>query len=283
MRRTAILVAALLGGLAVDWLAVQFETGTSTASEVAGSDKPAPSATLDELCAGHLKIVDLTWPLNSQGAFWPGDNYQPFELRTIATIERNGVLSKAFSMAEHQGTHIDAPNHFAVGRPSVDAIPPADLFAQGVVIDVSHSAAEDGDYRLSLEDIQAWEHRHGQIPRQAVVLLSTGRGQYFMDPPRYRGADDKGRMHFPGFSAAAVQFLLDKREIRGIGIDTLSNDYGLSRDFAVHHLVANAGRYGLENLANLDKLPARGFYLFAAPIKIENGSGGPTRVLAIIP
>ncbi len=288
MRRTLILILALAGGLAIDWLAVQLEAvqpaaDAPPAAEFSVPDKIAAEATFEKLCSGGLKIVDLTWPLNARGAFWPGENYKPFELQTIATLERDGVLSKSFCMPEHQGTHIDAPNHFTADRPSVDAIPPQDLFAPGVVIDISAQAAQDPDYRLSPNDIEDWEKHYGPIPARAVVLLASGWGRHFMTPPRYRNADALGRMHFPGFSPEAVQWLLEKRKIRGIGIDTLSIDNGVSRDFAVHHLLGQAGRYGLENLAGLEKLPARDFWLVVAPIKIETGSGGPTRVFAILP
>jgi kynurenine formamidase len=252
----------------------------TTAAQAA---EPARLATLESLCNGQLKVLDLTWPLNRASAYWPGPDYKPFELHTLATLEKNGVLSQAYSTPEHLGTHIDAPNHFEAAGISVDQINPQDLFAPGVVIDVSDAAAQDPDYRLKLEDLLQWEHKHGQVPPHAVVLLNTGWGRHWSQQDRYQGADVMGRLHFPGFSAAAIRFLLKERQIRGVGIDTLSVDYGLSRDFEVHHLLGAAGRYGLENVAHLDQLPARDFYLVVAPIKIESGSGGQTRVIAILP
>jgi kynurenine formamidase len=216
------------------------------------SAPPAPA--LDQLASGQLKIVDLTWPLNAQSAFWPGDNYQPFELKTIATLEKDGVLSKAFSMPEHLGTHLDAPNHFERNQPSIDKIAPQDLFAPGVVIDLSGPAAMDHDVRLSREHIETWERVHGPIPKGAVVLLSTGWGRFWSNVPRYQNRDVQGRMHFPGYSAEAAELLLRERQVRGLGIDTLSIDYGLSRDFAVHHVVNGMGCYGLENVARLDEI-----------------------------
>ena len=213
------------------------------------------SPTLDQLTAGQVQIVDLTWPLNAQSAFWPGDNYQPFELKTIATLEKDGVLSKTFSMPEHLGTHLDAPNHFEPRQPSVDQIPPGDLFAPGVMIDLTGPAFMDHDVRLTREHLEAWEQRHGPIPARAVVLLNTGWGRFWSNVPRYQNRDVQGRMHFPGYSAEAARFLVQERKVRGLGIDTLSIDYGLSRDFAVHHIVNGAGRYGLENVAHLEKLP----------------------------
>ena len=237
---------------------------------------------LAELAAGKLQIVDLAWPLNAKSAYWPGDNYKPFELSTIATLEKDGVLSKAFCTPEHLGTHLDAPNHFERGRHSVDQIPAAQLFAEGVLIDVSPAVEADPNYRVSVDDIRRFEAAAGRIPDHAVVLAYTGWSRFWTNPTRYQNQDVMGRLHFPGFSAEAAQYLVDQRHVRGIGLDTLSVDYGESRDFAVHHVLGKASCFGLENLARLKELPPRGFYLFIAPIKIETGSGGPTRVFAVL-
>jgi kynurenine formamidase len=138
------------------------------------------------------------------------------------------------------------------------------------------------DFLLTAEHVRAWEAKHGRIPDGAVVLLHTGWDRRWGDVLRFQNKDARGQMHFPGFGADAAKFLVDQRTVRGIGIDTMSIDYGQSRDFAVHKIVNGAGRYGLENVANLDKLPPRDFYLIIAPIKIETGTGGPTRIFAIL-
>ncbi len=242
-----------------------------------------PSASLDDLAGGKLKIIDLTYPLNEKSNYWPGEKYKPFKLETIATLEKDGVLSKAFSMPEHMGTHIDAPNHFEPNQPALHQIDPKDLFAPGVVIDVRGPVAGDSDYELSRDAVLEWENEHGRIPDRAVVMLYTGWGRFWDAPARFQNKDVQGRLHFPGYSAEAARLLVGERKVRGLGIDTLSIDRGLSRDFAVHHIVNRAGRYGLENLANLDMLPAKGFLLVIAPVKIDGGSGGPTRVMAILP
>lgn len=152
---------------------VRFIALLASASPAAVAQQNA-SLTLDQVCAGQVKIVDLTWPLNAQSAFWPGDDYQPFQLKTIATLETKGVLSKTFSMPEHFGTHLDAPNHFEPNQPSVDLIAPPNLFAPGVMIDLAGPAVMDHDVRLTREHLQTWERQHGQIPEGAVVLLNTG-------------------------------------------------------------------------------------------------------------
>ncbi len=227
-------------------------------------------------------IVDLTYTLNDKTPYWPGENYLPFELKTIATLENDGVLSKALSLPEHLGTHIDAPNHFEANQPAVHEIPPEQLIGPGIVIDVAAKVEQNADYRLSTDDVKAWEKQHGRIPDKAVVLVHTGWGRFWDNYPRYKNQDVRGTMHFPGFSAEVAKFLVEHRNIHGIGIDTLSIDHGMSQDFAVHHVINAAGKYGLENVANLDRLPPRDFTLIVAPIKVENGTGGPTRIFAIV-
>lgn len=258
-------------------------TAPTDAQEAIGAADTILETTFKQVAAGQVQLVDLTYALDDHSPFWPGDSYQPFQLRTIATIEKNGVLSKQFSMPEHFGTHLDAPCHFEAGQPTVDQIAATDLFAPGVVIDVSMPAEADADYRLTVKDLTDWEAKHGAIPSKAIVLLNTGWARFWKSNDRYRNQDAQGRMHFPGFSAEAAKWLIKERNVRGVGIDTLSIDYGPSKDFIVHHVVNGAGRYGLENVANLDQLPARNFFLIVAPIKIAQGTGGPTRLLAVLP
>jgi len=286
MRRLLLAIMALAGGMLVNAvIELRSTSDARAASEPPRSESKTPATppgpSLADLAAGRLEIVDLAWPINANSAFWPGDNYRPFELHTIATLEKDGVLSKAFSMPEHLGTHLDAPNHFEQNQPSVDQLAAAQLFSPGVLVDVSAKAAVDSDYLVSLDDLREFEEVHGQIPSASVVLAYTGWSNFWGTPERYKNQDVMSRLHFPGFSAEAATWLVAGRQARGLGLDTLSVDHGLSRDFAVHHVLGKAGRYGLENLANLDKLPPRDFYLFVAPIKIETGSGGPVRVFAV--
>lgn len=250
------------------------------ASAVAQDSAPL---SLEDVVAGRATLVDLTYSLNDHSPYWPGANYQPFKLVTIATLENDGVLSKAVSFPEHLGTHLDAPNHFEADRPSVDQIGPEQLFAPGVVIDISMQAEANADYALTLEDVTAWEAEHGAVPDGAVVLIHTGWGRFWTNYDRYKNQDARGGLHFPGCTKAAAEFLVTERSVRGLGIDTLSIDPGTSKTFDVHHVLNAAGRYALENVAHLDELPAKGFYLVVAPIKIEDGSGGPARVFAIGP
>lgn len=189
---------------------------------------------------------------------------------------------EATAWPEHFGTHVDAPNHFERNQPAVDEIRPRDFFGPGVVIDITMQAEVDADYRASLKDVETWEQAHGKIPAGAIAFLRTGWGQHWNNPARYRNQDSTGRMHFPGFSVEAAKFLIEQRAVKALAIDTLSIDHGPSKDFAVHHVVNSAGRYAVENVAQLDKLPPRDFCVIVAPIKIETGSGGPARVFAIL-
>lgn len=237
---------------------------------------------LDALFSGKLKTVDLTYKLNDTSPYWPGENYQPFELKTIATLEKDGVLSKVITLPEHLGTHLDAPNHFENNQLDVSSLTPQQLWGPGVLIDISVQAEQNADYMLTQKDLLQWEKEQGPIPDEAIVLLHTGWGRFWNNYDRYKNQDTTGKLHFPGFSPEAAQYLLSKRHIRGLGLDTLSIDRGISQDFKVHHLINGAGKFGLENLANLSQLPPRGFYLIVDPMKVEHGTGGPTRVHAIL-
>lgn len=252
----------------------------SVVSCVSCSTSPKPPS-LDQIAGGEARVVDVGYALNDKSPYWPGGTYRPFQFETIATLEKEGVFSGAFSMPEHLGTHVDAPNHFELGQPSVDELELKDLVAPLVVVDIRQACEANADYRLSQQDVEAWEKQHGNMPKGAVVFALTGWGKYWNDYERYKNQDALGRMHFPGFSPEAARFLVEKREVKGLGIDTLSVDYGLSTDFRVHHIVHGRGGYHVENAARLDEVPASGAWLIAAPIKIEKGSGGPTRVWAV--
>lgn len=257
-------------------------TSVGFSQEKAANSDSVLDLPLRSLLDESVTVLDLGYSLNDRSPFWPGDDYEPFKLKTIATLEKNGVLSKAFAVPEHFGTHVDAPNHFERNQPAVDEIRPRDFFGPGVVIDVTMQAEVDANYRASQKDVEAWEQAHGKIPAGAIVFLKTGWGQHWKNPARYRNQDSTGRMRFPGFSVEAAKFLIEQRAAKALAIDTLSIDHGPSKDFAVHHLVNRAGRYAVENVAQLGKLPARNFLVVVAPIKIETGSGGPARVFAIL-
>ena len=230
---------------------------------------------------GKTPVVDLTYSISDKVVPWPGDE-STFEVLPRATVKNEGYFTRGFSMLEHFGTHLDAPIHFPPGKRPVDQIPPEKLFGPAVVIDVSDEVEKNPDYRLTSERISAWEKEHGHIPQGAIVLLRTGWDKRWPDAARYRNQDTKGVMHFPGYLPDAVAKLI-LRKVSGLGIDTLSVDYGPSKTYQVHRLSHGAGLYHLENLANLGRLPEAGAFLVVAPIKLEGCSGGPVRVFAILP
>lgn len=233
------------------------------------------------------KLVDLTYGLDEQTVFWPLN--KPFSWKKAAwgrTPDGYWYASGDFCMSEHGGTHIDAPIHFAEGRLSVDELPIQKLIAPAVVVDVRPSVEQNSEYRLAMRDLEMWESRHGRIPAGAVVLMLTGWGDRWPDRSRYLGSAtpwDAATLHFPGFSNEAAEFLVKERHVDGIGIDTASIDAGSSQDFIVHQIMNGADAYGLENVANLEKLPPKGAMLLALPIKIKGGTGGPVRIIAILP
>ena len=238
------------------------------------------SLSLDDVANGRAEVVDLTHDLREGTPIFPGG--VPFTLEPLTQLS-DGYYMNSFVSGEHTGTHLDAPAHFGKGLPTVDEIPPTSLVSQGILIDVQARSSANSDYVLTLIDLQEWEKANGRIPSHALVILNTGWHQRWENPDRYLNRDEGGALHFPGFAADAVRYLLKERNVNGIGIDTASVDPGKSITFEAHKAVLQGGRYQVENLDNLNLLPARGFSVIVAPMKISRGSGAPARVLAIVP
>jgi kynurenine formamidase len=236
---------------------------------------------LERALRGEARIIDLTHRLGPSAPTFSGAR-DSFRYDKLAEVDRDGYTLGAFQVPEHFGTHVDAPGHFLKGRKTVDRIEPERLLAPAAVIDVRSKVESNPDYQLSAADLKQWE-RGGPIPDGAIVLLLTGWGGRYTDPDRYRNQDASGVLHFPGFSVEAIDYLIKQRKVVGLGIDTLSIDYGPSKDFAGHKLSHGGGLYHIENMAGLEKLPARGAVVFVGPLPVENGSGSPARVLAVAP
>ncbi|MDU8929315.1 cyclase family protein [Alisedimentitalea sp. MJ-SS2] len=181
---------------------------------------------------------------------------------------------------EHTGTHIDAPLHFSADGASVDEIPIEQLVAPLCVIDIAARAAEDPDAQVTPDDIKAWMAAHGDIPQNACVAMHSGWGGK-TDTDAFRGFDGKG-MHFPGFHLEATKMLMEETGATSMAVDTLSLDHGPSGDFATHYAWLPTGRFGIENMANLDKVPAAGATLVIGAPKHKGGSGGPARIIALV-
>ena len=245
---------------------------------------PAAAQGLDIASA---KFIDLTHKIDADTIFWPT------ETKTFELIEEHkGLTERGFFYAanrfcspEHGGTHIDAPYHFAKQGRTVAAIPIEQLAGPAVVIDIRVQAAKDPDYTLKPEDVAAWEAEHGPIPKGAIVLLRTGWSSRWPDKRAYLGDDtpgDASNLHFPSYGAEAARLLV-KRGVKVIGVDTASIDNGPSKDFLVHRIAGGANVVGLENVTNLDRVPATGAWVLALPMKIANGTGAPARVVALVP
>lgn len=243
--------------------------------------------TTGQVVSDSSKIIDLTHAFSEKSIYWV--TAKEFSLEEVAKGQtEKGYYYSAnnFSAAEHGGTHIDAPIHFAEHGRSLDEIPLKQLIGQAVKIDVSDKTANNPDYLVSMEDLKAWEKNNGSIPEGAIVLLQTGFGKFYPDKKEYLGTDQRGQeavkdLHFPGLSPEAATWLMSNRKIKAVGIDTASIDYGQSQYFKTHVALMTQNIPAFENVANLDQLPAKGFIVIALPMKIKGGSGGPLRIIAI--
>jgi len=245
---------------------------------------PAAAQGLDIATA---KIVDLTHAIDADTIFWPTEKktFELIEEHKGPTERGYFYAANRFCSPEHGGTHIDAPFHFAEDGQTVAAIPIGRLVGRAVVIDVAAKAAADPDYTLTPDDVTEWEAAHGVIPAGAIVLLHTGWSSRWPNKRAYLGDDtpgDASNLHFPSYGADAARLLVE-RGVAVLGVDTASIDNGPSKDFFVHRIVGAANVVGVENLKDLDKLPPRGAWVMALPIKIANGSGAPARVIALLP
>jgi kynurenine formamidase len=235
------------------------------------------------------KLVDLSYPFNARTIYWP--TAKSFTLEKVAEGEtEQGYFYAAnnFAAAEHGGTHLDAPVHFARDGDKADEIPLRRLVGQAVVVDVSESALADRDYRVTRADFAAHERRYGRIPDGTIVLLRTGYGRYWPDRAKYLGTAELGeqavpKLHFPGLHPRGARWLVRRRDVRAVGLDTASIDYGQSTLFESHRILGAADVPVFENVANLERVPAEGALVIALPMKIEGGSGGPLRAIAVVP
>ena len=234
------------------------------------------------------KIVDLTHPFDQTAIYWPTAKQFSLEQVSHQTTDKGFFYAaNNICLAEHGGTHIDAPIHFYKDRDTVDEIPLKRLMGPGILVDISQKVSENRDYQVSIDDFKAWEKEHGQQINDVIVLLGTGFGKFWADKARYMGTSERGaaavpKLRFPGLDPKAAEWLAKHRTIRAIGLDTPSIDYGQSTDFQSHVILFKHNIPAFENLAKLEKLPARGFTVIALPMKIKGGSGGPLRIVAVM-
>lgn len=233
--------------------------------------------------------IDLTHSFSEQTLYWP--TASPFKL----TTEFKGETEKgyhyeanAYSASEHGGTHLDAPIHFYDDRWTSDQVPLTRTMGEAAVVDVSAKAEKNPDYQVTIADIEAHEAAHGKLPPGAILLLNTGWAKRWPDAERYLGTAQRGPeavalLHFPGLHPDAATWLVENRDIKAVGLDTPSIDYGQSTLFESHRILFKANIPAFENVAALDRLPPRGALVIALPMKIAGGSGGPARIIARLP
>jgi kynurenine formamidase len=234
------------------------------------------------------QLVDLTHSFNAQTIYWPTSTKTFDHVQQAYGNTPGGWFYSSYELStpEHGGTHLDAPIHFGEGKQTADQIPLSRLVARAVVIDVSDKASADRDYLLTPDDIAAFEQQHGQIAEGSIVLLRTGWSRHWGNRLEYLGDStpgDASKLHFPSFGPDAARLLVEERRVAALGADVASIDRGSSTDFMVHRIAAGADVPGFENLTNLDQLPPTGAVVVALPMKIEGGSGGPLRAIALVP
>jgi kynurenine formamidase len=247
----------------------------AAATGLAGAALAAAPARADM----HGDVRDLTHTLDADFPTFFGE--PGIEMVQEAAFAENGFNLFNLSINEHTGTHIDAPLHFSANGESVDEIDIGNLFVPLCIIDIAARAEENPDAQVTPEDVEAWVAQHGDIPDRACVAMMSGWAEK-VGTPEFRGADDAGTLHFPGFHPDATQMLLETTSAAAIAVDTLSLDHGPSPDFATHYAWLPAGRYGIECLAGLRDLPPTGATLIVGAPKHRGGSGGPARIFAMV-
>jgi kynurenine formamidase len=250
-------------------------------------EAPPPQSPPAPFPAGEL--VDLSHAYDEQTIFWP-TAAEGFELKKDAegvTPAGYYYAANSFSTAEHGGTHLDAPAHFAQGKQSVEQIPLQRFFGPAVVVDVTKQSEANADYQVSVDDLTRAEKENGPFYGETIILLRTGFSRRWPDAANYLGTAERGagavpKLHFPGLHPEAAKWLVEKG-IRAVGIDTASIDYGQSTMFESHRILYAANVPAFENLTALERLPQRGANIVALPMKIAHGTGAPLRAVAILP
>ena len=241
---------------------------------LAGQQKPV------RLEKGFRDVFDLTHTFSSRIPVFPA--FKPVQIRQKFTREKDGFFANEVTFDEHTGTHMDAPVHFVAGTPTADRLPAERFFAPLAVVSIEARAAKDADAMVTVDDLLAWEKAHGRLPRGAFVAMHAGWDARIGDAARFLNKDAKGTMHAPGFSEQAARFLVADRDIVGAGVDTLSLDKAEAQKFVAHLAFLGAGKYGVELIANLGRVPAAGATIIVGAPKHEGASGGPARVYAVV-
>ncbi len=275
-RRDAIHFAA--GVLAGAVACVSCSTGANCAAHDPPADEPPVAPGAKRTIAAD-KVLDLTHTLSPTFPIWPGN--EPIKITNKGVFAKNGFYSNRWDIGEHHGTHLDSPSHCSANGATAEKINPASFVSPLAVIDIRERAKKDADAVVSVDDLTVWEKAHGRLPKGCTVAFTSGWDAKAGDAKAFLGTDAANKLHFPGFSKTATEFLLNERDVVGLLVDTLSIDTGAATDFPVHKLWLGAGKWAVECVANLAKVPPSGATVFVGAPKVETASGGPTRVLAM--
>jgi len=225
-------------------------------------------------------VVDLTHTMSASFPTFFG--VPGIEMDKKFDFKKNGFNLYWWRIVEHAGTHLDAPIHFSEAGATAERIAAESLVVPLAVVDVTAKAQQDPDYQLSRGDLEAWEKAHGRLPNGCCVAMNSGWAQHAGDAAKFGGKDAAGVFHFPGIDPDATAWLLKERQVAGLAVDTMSLDRGMSKDFKTHTQWLPTGRWGVENAANLDKVPAAGATLVVGAAKVKDATGGPVRLLALV-
>ena len=223
--------------------------------------------------------IDLTHTMSAEFPTFFG--VPGIEMEKKFDLKKDGFNLYWWRLIEHAGTHLDAPIHFSEYGATVEKIAADTLVAPLAVIDVTAKAAQNPDYLLSREDLANWERKYRRLPDNCCVAMQSGWAQHVGNAAKFTGKDSAGVFHFPGVSPEAAEWLMKERKVVGLAVDSLSLDHGPSKDFKVHRAWLPSGRWGLENVANLDKVPAAGATLVVGLAKVKGATGAPARLIAL--
>ena len=245
-----------------------------------GAAATAFAATPARAQHSFTEVIDLSHTLSP--AFPTFFGVPGIEIERRYTLKKDGANVNWWRVLEHAGTHIDAPIHYAENGAAIEAIPAEQLVVPLAVVDISAQAARNADYALSRSDLAEWEARHGRLPDGCCVAMQSGWARYANNAAKYTGKDAAGVFHFPGIQVEAAEWLLNERRVVGLAVDTLSLDPGTSKDFSTHAIWLPSGRWGIENLANLEQAPPTGATLIVGAPKVKSATGAPARVFALV-
>jgi kynurenine formamidase len=240
-----------------------------------------------------VEVIDLTAPLSSDTPIIqlppPFSNTVRFSLSEISHYDERGPAWywNDITTGEHTGTHFDAPVHWATGRDGEDIsqVPVSKMIAPAAVLDFSAEAAADPDFLLEIDHVKAWEEANGPLPDGGWLLYRTGWDARSNDQATFINANETGP-HTPGISVSCATWLANESPVIGLGTETVGTDAGTAHSFdppfPCHSSLLGAGKYGLTQLRNLDRLPPQGALVVTGPLPILRGSGSPCRALALV-